>query len=72
MRFTGICDPEQLAVLSNALDDHCAKYGIEPFSPDHEDASYLVMSLFMQGAQAPEELKAALDAELAGDERRQA
>jgi hypothetical protein len=32
--------------------------------------SYLVMSLFMQGSQTPEELKAALDAALAKDMRK--
>ena len=72
MRLTGICNPEQLASLSKVLDDHCAKHGIEPFSSDYEDASYRVMSLFMNGAQTSEELKAALDAALAREERRRA
>jgi hypothetical protein len=72
MRLTGMCNPEQLAVMSKVLDEHCAKYGIEPFSLDYDDASYLVMTLFMNGAQTSKELKAALDAALAGDEQRRA
>jgi hypothetical protein len=68
MRFTGIYRPEQLAVLSNALDEYCASRGIEQSSPDHEDASYLVMAVSRKGASTTEELRAAL----AGSERRQA
>jgi hypothetical protein len=72
MPFTGIFNPEQLAVLSKTLDDYCASCGIEQFTPEHEDAVYLVMALFQQGAQTAEELKAALDAAMTGSERRQA
>jgi hypothetical protein len=72
MPLTGIVDPEQLDVLSKVLNDHCATCGIEPSTPEYEDAGYLVMSLFMRGAQTAEELKAALEAALTGNERRQA
>ncbi|NGO54689.1 hypothetical protein [Allomesorhizobium camelthorni] len=70
MAFTGIYKPQELALLRKVLDD--AGAGIERSSLDHLDASYLVLSLFEKGAQTAEELKAALDAALAGDERRQA
>jgi hypothetical protein len=69
MPFTRIYNPDQLAVLCKVLDDHCTKFGIERSSPDHVDASYLVLSLFEKGAETVEELTAALDATLAGDER---
>jgi hypothetical protein len=70
MAFTGIYKPEELALLRKVLDDTSA--GIERSCLDHLDASYLVLSLFEKGAQTAEDLKAALDAALAGDERRQA
>jgi hypothetical protein len=72
MAFTGIYKPHELALLRKVVDDHCASAGIERSSLDHLDASYLVLSLFEKGAQTAEELKAALDAALAGDQRRQA
>jgi hypothetical protein len=72
MSFTGIYKPEELALLRKVLDDHCASWGIERASSDHEEAVYLVLSLFEKGAQTAEELKAALDAALAGDDRREA
>jgi hypothetical protein len=67
MPFTGIMDPEQLAVLTKVLDDHCAERGIERSSPDGLDAGHVILSLFGNGAQTVEELKAALDAALARD-----
>jgi hypothetical protein len=39
-------NPEQLTVLSAVLDDHRESFCIERSSVDHQDASYLVMSLF--------------------------
>jgi hypothetical protein len=70
MPFTGVYHPEQLAVLSEVLDDHCASFCIERSSLDHHDASYLAISLFEKGAQTIEELKAAVKAALAGEGRR--
>jgi hypothetical protein len=68
MAFTGIYKPHELALLRKVLDD--ASAGIERSSLDQLDASYLVLSLFEKGAHTAEELKAALDAALAGDQRR--
>lgn len=70
MPFTGIYNPEQLAVLSKVLDEHCQNLGIERPGPDYEDASYLLMALSRKGAQTAEELKAALDAAMTGSEWR--
>jgi hypothetical protein len=67
MAFTGIYKPHELALLRKVLND--ASAGIERSSLDHRDASYLVLSLFEKGAQTAEELRTALDAALAGDER---
>jgi hypothetical protein len=69
MTFNGIYSPEQLAVLSKVLDDHCQNFGIEPSSPEHENASYLIMALFEKGAQTAEELQAALEATLTASGR---
>jgi hypothetical protein len=56
--------------MSKILNDHCASCGVEPSTPEYENAGHIVMSLFMNGAQTVEELKAALEAALAGDEGR--
>jgi hypothetical protein len=73
MRFTGIYNPEQVAMLAKVLNDHCAKFRIDPdpSSPEYEDASYLIMTLSRKGASTLEELTAALDAAVAKNERRQ-
>jgi hypothetical protein len=67
MAFAGIYTPQELALLRKVVDD--ASAGIERSGLDYLDASYLVLSLFGKGAQTAEELKSALDAALAGDER---
>jgi len=60
MPFTGIANPEQLALLRKALDEYCQSASIDPRTPAHEDAVYLVMELFRGGVATAEELKAAL------------
>lgn len=72
MRFTGIYNPEQLAVLSNVMDEYCRDHFIERPGPGYEDASYLVLALWRDGARTVDDLKTALDAVLAGTEQRQA
>jgi hypothetical protein len=67
MPFTGIIDPEQLAVLTKVLDDHCAERRIDRSSPDGLEVGRLILSLYGTGAQTVEELKTALDAALASD-----
>lgn len=60
MPFTGIAYPEQLAVLTKALDSHCTEFGIEPKSPAYFNAGRLAVILFESGVTAPEDLVAAL------------
>jgi hypothetical protein len=72
MPFTGICSPEQLAVLTKAMDNYCAKHGIARPSHQREDVGYAVLTLFMKGAETAEELEAGLEAVLADDDRRRA
>ena len=58
--FIGGANPEELAVMSAAFDNHCLQHNI-----DDEDArshvAHLVMLLFEGGAKTVEELKAGLD-----------
>jgi hypothetical protein len=72
MPLSGIFDPEQLAMLSEVLDDYCTECGIERASPDHEYAGYRLMSLFESGSRTAEELKSALSAALTDSGRLQA
>lgn len=71
MHFRGIYTPEQLAMLSKVMDDYCRDHFIERPGPGYEDASYLVLALWKDGARNVDQLKAALDTAIAGTERRQ-
>ena len=42
----GITYPDQLTVLTTALEDYCRTNHIEPGSPAFEDAARLIMQLF--------------------------
>ena len=57
----GIAHPEELALLTAALEAYCRKAAIEPGSSSYEDAARLIMSLFNRGASSAEELAAAMD-----------
>ena len=59
MPFTGIIDPEQLALLTAILDSHCRARGIADAGARDEVAVRLV-SLFGSGLQTAEELTGAL------------
>ena len=60
MPFTGITYPDQLAVLTKALQSHCSEFDIEPNSPAYYDAGRRAMILFESGIATSEELTAAL------------
>lgn len=60
MPFSGITYPEQLAVLTDALQRHCRETGIEPKTPAYHDAGRLAIILFERGITTSEELVIAL------------
>jgi hypothetical protein len=60
--FSRIANPEQLAVLTAALNDYCLANGIEPGTPAQLRAAKLVLAVFNGGANTPAEIRAALDA----------
>jgi len=60
MAFSGIVDSRQLAALTAALDDICRQAGLEPGSPECDDAASFIMRLYWNGHRTPEGLKAAL------------
>ena len=62
MLFNGIAYPDQLTVLTTALEDYCRSNHVEPGTPAYEDAARLIMQLFNNGAFTPAEISAALDA----------
>jgi hypothetical protein len=61
MPFRDITDPEQLAMLTAVLNDLCHDAGIEPDSPEREDAAYMMMRYYWSGCRTVDQLKAALD-----------
>ena len=58
--FSGIVDPEHLALLTAAVDDYCREAGIDPVGPQRDEVARFVVTLFGHGAATAEELKAAL------------
>jgi hypothetical protein len=69
MPFSGVADPDQLSVLTDALKNYCREAGIEPGTPAHEDAAWLVMTLFSSGMSTPDELSSALSNSLVAAQR---
>lgn len=61
MRFSGIADPKQLAVLTALLNDICTAAGIEPHSDVREDIAGVLLDLYQNGHSSADELRAALN-----------
>jgi hypothetical protein len=62
MPFRGAASPEQLAVLTSVLDDHCRKIGLTEDHPEREALAHRVMALFNNGVLDLDDLKQALAA----------
>lgn len=62
MRFYGIADPEQLAILTTALDEYCAHNAIDRTSNRRDEAALVLVAAFKSGACTVKELRARLDA----------
>jgi hypothetical protein len=61
MHFKGVMNPQQLAMLTAALDGFCKNAAIEPNTYEFDEARYLVMSLYCKGATTTEALTAAIE-----------
>jgi hypothetical protein len=59
---SGTANPDQLAVLTAALEEYCAEAGIGRLGEGREDVARLLFDLFNRGVEDPGELKAALRA----------
>jgi hypothetical protein len=60
MPFLGMVDPDQLSIITRALDEHCQTIGIPPDSEERENLASRVLALFGQGVTTLEDLKKAL------------
>ena len=60
MPFREIADPAQLATLTAVLNEICLAAGIEPHSPESEDAAGLLMHLHRIGCHTSHDLKTTL------------
>jgi len=58
--FNGVAHPEQLRLLTEALQSYCAEARIEVGTDEYDNVAHLIMTLFMNGAATPEELFEAL------------
>lgn len=57
----GMADNEQLAKLTQILDDYCAQVGIEGSSPAREHLARRLIALFSDGIDSPDDIRMALD-----------
>jgi hypothetical protein len=60
MPFFGTADPDQLSILTRALDEHCQAIGIPPDSVERQNLASRLLALFSDGVTNLEELKKAL------------
>ena len=65
MPFKGVVDPQQLAILVDILNRHCARQGIAPESPDRLDIAEVLVTLHSGGLDSEADLLSSLDAALA-------
>jgi len=63
MPFQNTANPDQLSILTRALDEHCQTVGVPPDSPKRENLASRVFALFSTG-------KTTLEAEAGAIERR--
>jgi len=59
MPFQNTANPDQLSILTRALDEHCQTVGLPPDSPERENLASRVFALFSTGKTTLEELKQA-------------
>jgi hypothetical protein len=57
----GTANPQELAVLQQVYDEHCAAAGMSPDDPEREFIANEIMLLFGQGVTAAATLKGALE-----------
>ena len=57
MPFRGVFDPDELAVLSQTLEEHCAENGIGPEHDDRELIALRLIGLYTSGITTVDELK---------------
>ena len=48
--FTGVANPDQLRVLTEASELYCRSAGIEHGTVEHKNAAALIVTLFTSGA----------------------
>ena len=65
MPFQDAVNPDQLSILTRALNEHCQTVGIPPDSEERENLASRVFSLFRMGKTTLEELKQALSSDRA-------
>jgi hypothetical protein len=57
MPFSGVVEPEQLAILTSIVDAYCKEKRIDPTSDQREQIARLVIVLFGRGIATAEELR---------------
>ncbi|HTV69510.1 MAG TPA: hypothetical protein VMF90_13330 [Rhizobiaceae bacterium] len=61
--FPDVAYPEQLTVLTSTLNGYCRERGITPGTPDYEAVAREIMSLFQNGFDSEDTIRAMLDQE---------
>ena len=66
MHYNGIVRPDQLAMMSKVLDDHCRDHGIRSGTSAHESTASMIVALYRHGYQTADDIKDALDSDWVG------
>ena len=60
MPYSGVVEPEQLAMLTAVVEAYCKENGIDPTGDEREEVARLVMKLYCRGIANAEELRTVL------------
>ena len=63
MHFNGIIRPDQLAMMSKVLNEHCRDHGIASGTNACQDTASMIIALYRHGYQTADDLKDALDSD---------
>ena len=63
MHFNGIIRPDQLAMMSQVLNDHCREHGIQSGTSAAQNTASMIIALYRHGYQTADDLRDALDSD---------
>ena len=66
MHYNGIIRPDQLAMMSKVLNEHCRDHAIKSGTNACENTASMILALYRHGYQTADDIKDALGSEWVG------